>query len=155
MNRPLVDVDRRPPGVVGFTGTREGMTNKQSATFRDLVLWCKILHHGSCVGADAQAHEIARFIGVIINVHPPINKEFLAHCNDADFVFAPKPYMERNRDIVNAVPCLIATPKEQSEVSKGGTWQTVRYARKQGKRIIIIWPDGSTKDEAQGEVGNE
>lgn len=136
-----------PVGIVGFTGTREGMTEAQKSAFRQLVHKCSTLHHGDCIGSDAEAHAIAKSFGLKVITHPPLNPEFRAYCKGDNALAIAKSYTERNRDIVNAAPCLIATPKEQTEVSKGGTWQTVRYARKQGKRVIIIWPNGATTEE--------
>lgn len=46
---------------------------------------------------------------------------------------------------VTALACevLIATPKETTGATKGGTWYTVKYARQQGRKVVIVWPDGS------------
>lgn len=37
-----------------------------------------------------------------------------------------------------------AAPKDFKEELRSGTWATIRYAVKQQKRVIIIFPDGST-----------
>ena len=63
----------------------------------------------------------------------------------------PKPYLKRNHDIVAAgVDGLIAAPKDfvQPASLRGqGTWTTIGYARKAGRRIWIVWPDGTFKTE--------
>lgn len=43
--------------ILGFTGTRQGMTDYQQAQVRRFLVayQCTILHHGDCIGADAQA----------------------------------------------------------------------------------------------------
>ena len=41
---------------------------------------------------------------------------------------------------------LVACPKGPEEV-RSGTWSTVRFARKRGKRIVIIMPDGTVTEE--------
>jgi len=47
------------------------------------------------------------------------------------------------RDFVNECDVLIAAPGEFVERKRGsGTWGTVRYARKLGRPLVIIWPDG-------------
>jgi hypothetical protein len=46
-----------------------------------------------------------------------------------DVVLTPRPYLVRNRHIVDASSVLIATPKGDEEL-RSGTWSTVRYARK-------------------------
>jgi predicted Rossmann fold nucleotide-binding protein DprA/Smf involved in DNA uptake len=37
---------------------------------------------------------------------------------------------------------MIATPHSYVEIGRSGTWATVRYARKAGKPIYLILPDG-------------
>ena len=58
-------------------------------------------------------------------------------------VFDPKPPLERNCDIVLDGDLLIATPHGYQEEMRSGTWYTIRQARKRGKKIIIVWPNGS------------
>lgn len=102
------------------------------------------LHHGDCVGADSEAHDIAVECGYGIVLHPPSNyskrawREALPHMMRRE-----KAYLDRNRDIVNETVALIAAPAEMDEQPKGGTWFTIRYARRQGKTVVIIFPDGS------------
>jgi predicted Rossmann fold nucleotide-binding protein DprA/Smf involved in DNA uptake len=54
-----------------------------------------------------------------------------------------KPYLARNRDIVLETIALIAAPAEPLEQIRSGTWSTVRFAKKQGKTVILILPDGT------------
>jgi predicted Rossmann fold nucleotide-binding protein DprA/Smf involved in DNA uptake len=56
---------------------------------------------------------------------------------------AEKPYLARNRDIVLETIALIAAPAEPQERIRSGTWSTVRFAKKQGKTVILILPDGT------------
>ena len=51
----------------------------------------------------------------------------------------PKPYLDRNRDIVDACEVLLATP-DGPERLRSGTWSTVRYARKIGKPVEVRLP---------------
>lgn len=116
---------------VGFTGTRHGMTSIQYPTF-DAVLAQEplVLHHGDCVGADADAHRTARQrSNVSVVVHPPTDSKLRAFC-DYDLLLAPLPYMDRNRAIVDASDVLIACPYEivEPEFGRSGTWSTIRYA---------------------------
>lgn len=130
--------------VVGFTGTREGMTLRQKAYVRDALnlLEPVEVHHGDCIGADAEFHALCKDSWPVV-IHPPSDPKLRAFCG-SQFDQAPeKPYLDRNRDIVDACDVLIATPKEEWEQSKGGTWYTIRYARQQGVKTIIVWPDGS------------
>ena len=131
---------------VGFTGTKKGMTEKQKNKFARLILdlWPSEFHHGDCVGADAEAHQIVErlsFGNVIeIQIHPPENSDKRAFCK-ASIIRKPKDYLSRNHDIVNSTDVLIVCPKSNKEQIRSGTWATVRYARKKMKKIWIIYPD--------------
>lgn len=135
---------------VGFTGTQAGMTEAQFLQVGNLLLdlGATDLHHGDCFGADADAHKIATqgvFLDVI-HVHPPTNPGRQALCAvrfGQDIVYPKKSYLERNRDIVDSACALIATPKEMTETLRSGTWATIRHARKIGKPVWIVWPDGT------------
>jgi hypothetical protein len=135
---------------IGFTGTRSGMTDKQKEAVRLLLKQVPSdpteFHHGDCVGADAEAHAIARMTGLKIIGHPPNDSKAQAHC-DFDEVRPKAYYLNRNRDIVDETEILIACPAEYSNVLRSGTWSTVRYARIQERPIIIIHPNGAMVSE--------
>lgn len=131
---------------IGFTGTRKGMSAVQKVEVRGLVReMFKTLdtnfqfHHGDCVGADAEFHEIVSdFQPSVIVIHPPINPRARAFCC-SKHIMPEKPYLNRNRDIVDACDVLIAAPKSTREELRSGTWTTVRYARKRGKPIKFAY----------------
>lgn len=129
---------------VGFTGTQEGMTTVQMERVRQLLeaMWPVEFHHGDCIGADAQAHLIARDLKIGVVIHPPENPAKRAYCSGAQEIRAPLPYLTRNREIVTWTDCLIATPKTTDETIRSGTWSTVRYARKKGRVVWVIGPNG-------------
>lgn len=135
---------------LGFTGTREGMSPQQLGA---LGQWLGVylpdiaeFHHGDCIGADMQAHDIvdalkrSRFSGIAIHSHPGNIKPMQA-MSKADVVYQPKPPLERNRDIVAASDRMFAAPLNES--GRGGTWMTIRWAQSHGTHITIILPDGS------------
>lgn len=140
----------------GFTGTRAGMTREQRSAFGLLMdhhggegfmhQYRPEFHHGDCIGSDFEAHNIAHMFEWRIVLHPPSNSSQRAFCS-ADEEREPKPYLDRNKDIVNETAVLIATPGEMEEQLRSGTWSTIRYARKKGKRIIVLYPDGSMNVE--------
>lgn len=126
---------------VGFTGTQAGMTEGQVQQLANALLWlkCQEFHHGDCIGADKMAHFTIRRSGIYKVGHPPLITSKRAYCL-FDKELPPKPYLERNHDIVDATEVLIACPKLKREELRSGTWATVRYARKVGKPVIILWP---------------
>ena len=129
---------------IGFTGTQMGMTRAQSAALSDLLsgraVW---FHHGDCIGADAQAHDIAKARGYLLAGHPPINQSKRAHCKGFDHIYPEKDYIARNHDIVDATGELIAAPAQFKEQLRSGTWSTIRYARKAHRRVTIVHRDGT------------
>jgi hypothetical protein len=137
--------------IVGFTGTRNGMTETQKAAVAQLLSELSPSHviHGDCVGADAGFHVLALEQRIPIIIYPGcvLGDPRRAGCQRAYSVHKPKAFLQRNHDIVDSCEVLIATPAEYAEALRSGTWATVRYARKQGKSIRIVWPDGSVKDE--------
>lgn len=132
--------------IVSVTGTRHGTTLYQKAVLQSNIRHIAWLHHGDCIGADADAHDIARKLGIKIHVHPPDNPTLRAF-KGGDRESEPLPYLERNKAIVNAGQWLIATPATTTEILRSGTWSTVRYARKMDKNRLIIYPGGDTSNE--------
>ena len=136
---------------VGFTGTQEGATLKQVTALSKFFVKYLVneFHHGDCIGADAHAHSIAcSWNTKNIIIHPPIKTVKRAYCDKlytvnkqtAIMILSPKDYLARNKDIVNDTDVLIACPKTLTEEQRSGTWSTVRYARKMGKKVIILEP---------------
>jgi hypothetical protein len=157
----------------GFTGTHHGSTQAQRITLRALLMEIREklvavnsldrdeFHHGDCVGADSQAHTIAWEVGYHITVHPPTltKNRFFATAGPPPQsissiavlqkfeVLYPKPYMVRDKDIVDGAARMFATPAGTTEELRSGTWATIRYARKKKVPITIIWPDGTVSEE--------
>lgn len=136
---------------IGFTGTRVGMTLQQIHSV-DVLLFRMTLetpdswaHHGDCLGADAGFHRIARLNGLKVHGHPPDNPSNRAWC-DFDSQEEEKPYLIRNKDIVDFSDSLIACPQGFEEELRSGTWSTIRYARQVGRQGVIVWPDGRMSD---------
>lgn len=130
--------------VVGFTGTRKGLTALQKVGLATTLVAFQpqFVQHGDCVGADAEFHAICqpRFP---IDVRPSTLSEQRAFCSGARHVFLPRQPKERNCDLVNTSDVVIACPKSNAEELRSGTWMTIRYARKQNKPLVIIYPDGN------------
>jgi hypothetical protein len=126
---------------VGFTGTQVGMSDKQKLAVRAQLISMDPdeFHHGDCIGADKEAHDIAVSLGIKTVIHPPKNNSKRAFCT-GDVVLPAGDYLDRNRDIVNSVNVMIATPKEEAEQLRSGTWATIRYAKKVLKSPLVIFP---------------
>lgn len=121
------------------------MTRDQKNIVSALLGFANIFHHGDCVGADAEAHEIAKGHGAYVVVHPPDNDKYRAFCK-GDVITEPKPYLERNEDIIIMCGLLIATPKSMFEEMRGsGTWYTIRKAKEIKRSIIIVYPNGAVR----------
>lgn len=127
----------------GFTGTRNGMTWKQKATFAvylrehpDITEF----HHGDCVGSDEDSTQLLPY-DIYTIAHPPEKTARRAYTTN-DETRPPRDYLDRNHDIVDDTDILIATPAAPETV-RSGTWATIRYARTTGKPVVIINPDGS------------
>lgn len=136
--------------IVGFTGTRLGMTLKQIEAFIKLIkeINMKEFHHGDCIGSDQSAHIIVKDVhkSTKIVLHPPQSQTYRAYC-EADMEFKALPYLDRNRDIVRISDILIAATSSKKEKLDSGVWSTIRYARRLKKPIYIVNPDGKLKEE--------
>jgi len=140
---------------IGFTGTRGdkdqggGMTDAQKKSLTKLLKSKTFdeFHHGDCIGSDQQAHDIVRNIRKEVKIigHPPKYNKFRAYC-EFDMEHKVHDYLNRNHYIVDDTDALVATPFDE-ETLRSGTWSTVRYARKLGKIVYIIKPDGKVIKE--------
>ena len=137
---------------VGFTGTQTGLADSQVAALaRVLVeLGVSVLRHGSCIGGDAWAHYLARVIGARVELHPPVDRSRAADVDmfPGERVHRLRPYLVRNRHIVDACYVLVACPREEhGETDRSGTWSTVRYTRRVGRPVIVVRPSGRIERE--------
>lgn len=132
---------------IGVTGTQYGATPEQLDELKHqlhqiLKDEAIVLHHGDCVGADYQAATlVGRMPRTHIVAHPPRDNRKRGWHRSHE-VRTLKPYLERNKDIVDETVILFALPRSP-EAQRSGTWATVRYAVKQGKPVVIIYPSGS------------
>lgn len=143
---------------VGFTGTQRGLTKEQMSTLR---LIASRIHnralfpdgsvfngheinwfiHGMCWGADTEAADIFKSHGFKLIGYPGTEQQ--SRSQQVDILKDVKPFLARNKDIVNGSDILIACPGEFTEVLRSGTWATYRYATKIPKPIAIVFPDGN------------
>lgn len=140
---------------IGFTGTQRGCTPAQYERLLFVLRELRMstanmeheLHHGDCIGADADAHTLWAEPSTTI-LHPPMDDSKRAYCLvPLENKHAPKPYLRRNEDIVDSTDILVACPSGKREARRSGTWATIRYARRKQRKIIVIFPDGSFRIE--------
>jgi hypothetical protein len=138
---------------VGFTGARAGMTTDQGLALRGMLVQVRreygayAFHHGQCVGADEQAASIADELGFLVVSHPPtdwvLRSTYPAHITRDSLG-----YLERDREIVHESTALIACPASDVEQPRGGTWYTIRYARKVRHPLTVIGPGGAVIEQS-------
>lgn len=136
---------------VGFTGTQRGITRVQTTRLELLLVQLiasdgGLFRHGDCIGADEMAHRAAKSIRYRVCIHPPEDPKKRAWCV-GDEIWPEKPYLTRNRDIVDNCDRMISLPGEATEQMRSGTWYTIRYARKMNRMTYIIYPDGRVQIE--------
>lgn len=145
--------------IVGFTGTREGMNERQ---LDQLALMLMALHTGRAdaandfhfggqFGADLEARKIAKPLGFGIDWHPcpGVAMDTLVdkHGYDLDELLAERwhgcfPPLVRNHHIVDAATVLVAAPRTDAEELRSGTWATIRYARLKGLPVVMLTRGG-------------
>ncbi len=142
MNKPIV------VGTVGFIGVRGGLAYPQFRTASRLLVECdgpnaltgvEEVHRANDGWGDADFDRIFRWMTptprVVIHEMPKPGQPV------ADPPISPA--HNRNRQIVDSCNLLVACPPVEVEELRSRTWVAVRYARRVGKMVIIILPDGT------------
>jgi hypothetical protein len=157
---------------IGVTGSRLGPFNNQLSTLRIFLEAIQAyvkkhtysedpsiinFHHGSCIGVDAAAHQLALNLDFFIHIHPSdlisAQSPTWLTCPKDQFKLYPMEHpLVRNQEIVNPSNILFALPKEISEQRIGGTWRTVQYARGNYIPVAIIWPDRSPTLQGKSDI---
>jgi hypothetical protein len=133
---------------IGTTGTRVGLTEQQRAWIEDFSTPRKnlanVLHHGDCVGSDDEIATIFSRRGTYVIAHPGEGvAEMRAKCKVNDLVLPARPYLERNKDIVHTgKQLLLGFPRTEIEITRSGTWATIRYARTLHVPTYVVTPSG-------------
>ena len=138
---------------LGFTGSRNGMTQSQRETFLRLLheKSPSVFVHGDCVGADEQAHKIVEDNLPTVNVvvAPSLNATLRAWCKPRTGVLCEaRASVDRNRAIAIMCDELIAVPRKRlvpdgGFIPQSGTQQTIEFAQDNGRPVTIINEDGS------------
>lgn len=143
--------------IVGFTGTRKGMSEKQVEqcgfwllALRELSLssydlfQSNAFHFGGSGKSDLKARELAKALGYEIHWHPipgialgDLPSALFEEAKDEVWheVFPP---LVRDRYIVDASAVLIAAPETDDEELRSGTWATTRYMQALEKPVLHL-----------------
>ncbi len=142
--------------TVGFTGTRNGMTEPQRQAVRGILMAREpsVCVHGDCVGADADFDGICQELGIERTCRPCTFESMRAHTGARE-VAEPKRPMARNRDIVADADFMIACPPNFERIKKGsGTWATIGFAERAQKELFVIFPDGRISRDTDAAPAN-
>ncbi len=149
-------------GVVCFTGSRTGPTAAGRKTLRYLlrILYgrgFRTMHNGVAVGADEAAALLAkecsfRVVGFPSDVPSQVSA---AACEACDELRPVAPPLDRNKTMLDegrraGTAILLACPAGE-EVTRSGTWATIRYSRKVGVPRWLIQPNGDMIREGDGD----
>jgi len=111
-------------------------------------------HHDDCVGADTEFHNLIRLFpqGKIIGPDFPESDAQRANnkCDEVRPVPKSGP-LKRNRNIVDEVDLMLATPLPDNEILRSGTWSTIRYAGRPNVNhpLVMIWRDGTIENRGE------
>lgn len=139
--------------IYAFTGTHRGMSAKQLERLFEVwgVLRPDIVTNGCCEGADRQLHGVAAAQDIATEFFPsnPEQREWAESVQGImEVVHRVEPPLKRNRSMVaTGRRGLVAAPYTVAEITRSGTWATVRYARNVNRPIWIIYPNGDLEVE--------
>lgn len=135
---------------IGVTASRYGLNELQLSHVRRMLADLRTgnqtvlhLHHGDCVGGDAQIHALAAAADpkIVIHVHPPTSPRFRAFCK-GDVVYLEEVYYLRNRAICQRSKVLWVFPDGMQYRQGSGTWLTWRIACSMKLPRIVVGPMG-------------
>lgn len=150
---------------LAVTATQGGFTPEQFQAAYSYLEWTfediSAFHHGGCIGGDDRLQwmiaQLKEELSAGLRSHPGgvCSPRVIMHrgstpdkwalgCDDnADEIREPRDNIERNHIMVDETDQLLACPSGKNEVTRSGTWATMRYARRMKKPVVIIFPDGS------------
>jgi len=138
--------------ILGFTGTRLGMSKSQRQevweffrVYNQPLGEIELALHGGCLGADVEFHNICNELGIPIQIYPG-HSAMDPKCRltqavlSASIIHPSETHFARNRNIVKKCDHLIACPLFSE--GRGGTWYTIKYAKRCSVPCTILWRNG-------------
>lgn len=131
---------------IAFTGTRRRLSATQREKVIEVLKYfsgqCLEVHHGDCVGADAEFDDIVVSLRtpewpIVRVIHPPTDLSRRALCG-GEHILPERDYLKRHHDMVNVCSILIGCPFDHQEIIRSRTWATIRYARMLHRVVIVI-----------------
>lgn len=131
----------------GFTGTRRPLPNARGLVINHLMYLDPVFDElvvGCAVGMDQIIGEVGHEMGFCVHGVLPDNRSQVASnwkdwCSSHEDMPVGTNYMQRNGRVVSISIDLTAFPiRMASVISAGGTWATVRLARKAKIPVKII-----------------
>lgn len=116
---------------IGIVGSRRRTQLKDYIIIRDIILKLKpteLLSGGCRSGADSFAEQLAKELNIPIKIFRPVIEDGMKYfqmCNA---------YFHRNEKIAKYCDVLLALPSPER---KGGTENTIKYAKKYNKEVIL------------------
>lgn len=134
---------------VGLSGTHGRLKAKQAAALFHTLAWLGggELHHGGCVGTDSVGHRMAHQLSYRSVVHRPTTESKWATSVEVDEVQLWDSQAACSAAIVAQSDVLVVVPSQHRQAGNAA-WEMVETALRCGSiRVLVIRPDGSTKEE--------
>lgn len=136
---------------LGFTGARNGLSEKQAGW---LATYLKAnppdkAAHGDCVGADAEFHDLVRWVCPNCKIHiwPSLSESLRAY-KKGDVLYEPMKALDRDKLIVKFCNVFVGCPPTDYEITRSGSWATLRMARNRFRKdsireLYLVYPNAA------------
>lgn len=156
--RMLEQIVQNRSVAIGYSGSSVKVTDEQMQRVEEILTLIEAVHsgtghsphfhHGNCVEGDEKAAAIACKSAYYVVAHPGHMPRMQSTLGYYDVALDPMDNLERNKEIVDIADIMITTPREVIERKRGsGTWQAIRYTRRQRKPMYLILPSGTVYTE--------
>lgn len=124
--------------IISFIGAPGGMNAYQKTSVERLLKMFEPteVHHGDCLGADEEFHNIATRLNLYTASHPQKDEELKANCM-ANHINLAKSKERANRDLVKVCELLLAAP-DVPEGHFDPTWMVIRTAKRTGRAVVVF-----------------
>lgn len=133
-----------PDGIVGICSLADGADQLFAQLLLDLGGELNVVVPSSSYEATFDAEGVLRY------------RQLLSRAAKTETLHWPEPsedaFLAAGRLVADRSDVLIAVWDGRDAQGKGGTADIVRYAQQQGKRTVIIWPKGVSRDRPSPEL---